>query len=297
MDRLTQEFINYLKYERGFSSHTISAYQSDLRKLREWLWPGLTGDAPWAEVEQRQLLIFLAEQLEAGVQHSTAARNLSTIKGFYSYLLVEGLVNYDPSTELETPKVKRHLPQILSWDEINRLMEAVDSDAALGLRDRAMLELMYATGIRVSECINLQLGDIQLGPGFLRCLGKGGRERVVPVNRIALDCTHSYLERGRPNLLKKSSSKHIFLNAQGRPLTRQGFFFILQKYGDKAGINKHLSPHTLRHSFATHLLENGADLRVVQELLGHVDISTTQIYTQVSVLRMREVYEKSHPRA
>ncbi|MDO4540147.1 MAG: site-specific tyrosine recombinase XerD [Syntrophomonadaceae bacterium] len=297
MDRLTQDFLRYLKYEKGFSPNTVQAYRNDVQKLREWLWPGLKGDAPWAEVEKNQLLQFIAEQLDAGAKQTTVARNMSAIKSFYAFLMQEGEVVKDPSTELETPKIRRPLPKVLSLDEINRLMDAVDVSTPRGMRDRAMLEIMYGSGVRVSELLSLQMGDLQMAAGFLRCMGKGGKERIVPVNKLALDCTREYLEFGRPSLLKQGNSRYIFLNARGSQLTRQGFLGILKQYGEKAEIEKQFSPHTLRHSFATHLLENGADLRIVQELLGHVDISTTQIYTHVSQWRLQEVYRESHPRA
>ena len=243
------------------------------------------------------IVAFLAWQVNSGAEHSTIARSLSSIKTFYKYLVLDGLVAANPAGDLETPKIRRKLPRVLSVDEVDRLMEAPKVTLPLGIRDRAMLELMYGTGVRVSELLSLQLDDINFTAGFLRCLGKGRKERIIPVNQTASDWVQRYLARSRNLLSKSSQERALFLNARGKRMSRQGFFKILNAYAKAAEIDKEVTPHTLRHSFATHLLENGADLRAVQEMLGHSDISTTQIYTHLTRSRLREVYQQYHPRA
>jgi integrase/recombinase XerD len=209
----------------------------------------------------------------------------------------EEYIELNPTSDLETPKIRRKLPQVLSIEEVDKLMQQPDLLLPLGLRDRAMLELMYGTGVRVSELLALQLEDLNIMAGFLRCMGKGRKERIVPVNQTAINWVERYLAKSRNHLLRRNQERSLFLNAHGGKLSRQGFFKILAQYAEKSGIKKEITPHMLRHSFATHLLENGADLRAVQEMLGHADISTTQIYTHLSKSRLREVYHQCHPRA
>jgi integrase/recombinase XerD len=235
--------------------------------------------------------------LDAGVSTATLARSLSSIKTFVKFLLMEDKLETNPVSDLETPRVKRALPRVLTIDEVDRLMQQPDVLSHLGLRDRAMLELMYGTGIRVSELLTLQKEDLNMAAGFLRCMGKGMKERIVPVNRISIEWVQRYLVRSRNYLAVHHLERTLFVNARGNKLSRQGYFKILRRYADQAGIKKEVTPHTLRHSFATHMLENGADLRAVQEMLGHSDISTTQIYTHLTQSRLREVYKLYFPRA
>lgn len=296
MERYKELFIEYLTYEKGLSPNSVAAYRRDLEKFYAFL--GKKGSFNRLEdIGRDDILEFLGWQLDNGLAHASVARSLSCLKTFYKFLQLEGYIEKNPTTNLENPKIKRKLPSVLSVEEINKLMQQPNVLTPLGIRDRAMLELMYGTGIRVSELLSLKLDDINMTAGFLRCMGKGSRERIVPVNRTALEWVQRYLARARNFLIKNHLEKALFVNANGRRMSRQGFFKILSRYADKAGIKKEVTPHTLRHSFATHLLENGADLRVVQELLGHADISTTQIYTHLTTSRLREIYNRCHPRA
>ncbi len=289
-------FIEYLDYEKGLSSNSREAYRRDLNKLQAFLVSsGRRVDS--AQLSKQDIMAFLTWQLDKGAAHSTIARSLSSIKGFFKFLIIEGVVTHNAALDLENPRIKRHLPRVLTVAEVDRLMETPQVSLPRGLRDRAMLELMYGTGIRVSEMLALEVTDINLTAGFLRCLGKGRKERIVPVNGSALRWVDRYLSHGRPLLIKKNAQRTLFLNARGNAMTRQGFFKILGAYAQKAELDKDITPHTLRHSFATHLLENGADLRTVQEMLGHADISTTQIYTHLTRSRLLEVYQLYHPRA
>ncbi|MDD4802688.1 MAG: site-specific tyrosine recombinase XerD [Syntrophomonas sp.] len=297
MDKYITAFIDFIRYEKGLSANTQAAYQRDLQKFVGYLNSECCQVSRWEDVKKKDILNYLSAEMDAGVANSSLARSFSSIKGLYKFLAGEGLVALNPTTDLETPKIRRKLPQILSIEEVDKLMEQPDVLLPLGLRDRAMLELMYGTGIRVSELLALQIDDINMMAGFLRCLGKGRKERIIPVNHTAINWVERYLARSRSLLLRRSQERTLFLNAHGRRLSRQGYFKILAQYGEKSGIKKEITPHTLRHSFATHLLENGADLRAVQEMLGHADISTTQIYTHLSKSRLREVYHQCHPRA
>lgn len=296
MEKYKDLFIEYLTYEKGLSSNSVAAYRRDLEKFYAFLdKKGLLNKME--AVGRDDILEFLGWQLDNGLAHTSVARSLSCLKSFYKFLQMEGYIEKNPTTNLETPRIKRKLPSVLSVDEINQLMQQPDVLTLLGIRDRAMLELMYGTGVRVSELLALKLDDINMTAGFLRCLGKGSKERIVPVNKTALDWVQRYLVKARNFLIKNHLEKSLFVNANGKRMSRQGFFKILSRYAEKAGIRKEVTPHTLRHSFATHLLENGADLRVVQELLGHADISTTQIYTHLTTSRLREIYNRCHPRA
>lgn len=291
-----KEFLDYTQYEKGLSANTRAAYQRDLNKFLLYLQEKLQL-TNWEEVKKNHIIGYLAWEMDQKAAAASVARSFSSIKGFYKFLVVEEYIALNPTTDLETPKIKRKLPKVLTIEEVDKLMQQPDVMLPLGMRDRAMLELMYGTGTRVSELLDLQIDDINIWAGFLRCLGKGNKERIIPVNQTSILWVERYLARGRPMLVKKHTGRTLFLNAHGRPLTRQGFFKILFVYGEKAELNKDLTPHILRHSFATHLLENGADLRAVQEMLGHADISTTQIYTHLTKSRLREVYHKFHPRA
>jgi integrase/recombinase XerD len=234
----------------------------------------------------------LADELEGGAAQSSIARSLSSVKTFYKFLVNEGYMEINPTLDLETPKVNRKIPQVLTVREVDALMEAPKVTLLLGLRDRAMLELMYGTGIRVSECLNVKVEDLNTTAGFLRCMGKGKKERIVPVNQTAIDWVMRYLSRSRNQIVKSPLERTLFLNAHGKKMSRQGFYKILCEYAKKAEIDKEISPHTLRHSFATHLMENGADLRAVQEMLGHADINTTMdIYTHILPSQSRQALE------
>lgn len=296
MKRYFTSFIDYLYFEKGLSQNTLAAYRRDLEKLNQYFRDrGMETDPD--RVSKQAIMGFLADLLDSGLHQSTVARCLSSLKTFYKYLILEGMAQNNPTVDLETPKIKRRLPQVLSIEEVDRLISQPPVNRPLGLRDRAMLEMMYGTGIRVSELLGLQIEDLNTTAGFLRCMGKGRKERIIPVNHSSIDWTLRYISRTRSQLVKNQNERTLFLNARGRPLSRQGFFKILAAYTESAGIHKTVTPHTLRHSFATHLLENGADLRAVQEMLGHADISTTQIYTHLTQSRLREVFQQYHPRA
>jgi integrase/recombinase XerD len=231
-----------------------------------------------------------------GLSARSVARNISTIKTFFRFLAAEGKIKSSPARLLETPRIARRLPKILNQGEVERLISQPDSSNAMGQRDRAMLEVLYATGLRVSELVGLKVLGVNLEAGYVRTLGKGSKERAVPIGEKAIRAVKEYLANGRIQLAKRTNSAYLFLNSRGYPLTRQGFWKIIKKYGKEAAINKTITPHGIRHSFASHLLEAGADLRSVQVMLGHADIATTQIYTHVTRERLKEVHEKCHPR-
>lgn len=296
MEQYLQAFLEYIQYEKGLSNHTREAYRRDLIQFALFLRSRRRPEQP-QDISKQDIISFLAEQLDRGISQATAARRLSSLKTFYKFLILEGHCHHNPTVDLETPKIKRKLPAVLTIEEVDKLLEQPRVILPLGLRDRAMLELMYGTGVRVSELLSLKIEDINLTAGFLRCLGKGRKERIIPVNQASIAWVQRYLARGRSQLIRTSGERTLFLNAHGRSLSRQGFFKILQNYAEQAELTKEVTPHTLRHSFATHLLENGADLRSVQEMLGHADISTTQIYTHLTRSRLREVYKLYHPRA
>lgn len=297
MNKSVLAFMDYLAFEKGLTNNTQVAYKRDLEKFLFYLDEQRQTIKIWADVNKKEIIGFLAWEMDEGATHATVARSLSGIKSFYKFMVMENYLIINPTTDLETPKIKRKIPQVLSIEEVDKLLEQCNVMLPLGLRDRAMLELMYGTGLRVSELLSLQIDDINFTAGFLRCLGKGRKERIIPVNNSSIMWVERYLGRTRNTLLRGQLERNLFLNAHGRPLTRQGFFKLLGQYADKSGIQKEITPHTLRHSFATHLLENGADLRAVQEMLGHADISTTQIYTHVTKIHLREVYQQCHPRA
>jgi integrase/recombinase XerD len=296
MQREIQDFMDYLNLEKGLSANTAQAYRRDLEKLtRFYLARELALPAPEA-ITKGELQDFMYWQQENGAGTGTVARSLSTLRAFFKYLRIEQKIDRDPTALLETPPVRRKLPQVLTVAEVDHLMEQPEVLKPLGLRDRAMLELMYGSGLRVSELLALKVEDINLYEGYLICLGKGSKERIVPINDTSAEWVRRYLRTVRLRLVRRLAEELLFLNHRGWQMTRQGFFKILRSYAQHAGIGRDLSPHCLRHSFATHLLENGADLRSVQELLGHADITTTQIYTQLSNVHLRSVYSACHPR-
>jgi integrase/recombinase XerD len=300
---IIERFIDHLWMENGLSENTLSAYRNDLSGFALWLKE--TGKL-LTTVSPAIIQNFLAFNYDIQQKRRSVARLLSTLRRFYLYLLRENQISDDPTRLLESPKGERSLPLSLNEKQIDDLLAAPDITGDLGLRDRAMLEVLYATGLRVSELINLQTSQISLQQGVMRVIGKGNKERLVPVGEVALDWLMQYYQQARPRLLLKpdkhrkdlSQCSDVFVTRRGRAMTRQAFWYRVKRYALLAGINAdHLSPHTLRHAFATHLLNNGADLRVVQMLLGHSDISTTQIYTHVADQRMRELYQLHHPRA
>jgi len=295
VDLALDAFMQYVSVERALADNTLSSYQRDLASYIAFLTQ--RGVTELGQTDRTTILLFLQELRKKGRATATITRNLASLRAFYSFLTRERWIEIDPALHLETPKPERRLPQVLSTDEVDRLLASPDSHSPMGLRDRAMLELLYATGIRVSELVSLNLGDVNLIAAFLQCYGKGAKERIIPIGQMARRAVEDYLGRARHSLLREEREPALFVNHLGDRLTRQGFWKIIKKYARTAGIVHHLTPHTMRHSFATHLLDNGADLRAVQEMLGHADISTTQIYTHVSRTRLQDVYARSHPRA
>lgn len=295
MDGYVNEFINYLAVERGLAQNTLESYGRDLRQFQSYLHTSQIDIVK--DSSRNTILSYLNSLQNKGRAVSTISRNLAAIKSFYQYLVRERYLEKDPAANLESPKLEKKLPKILSIAEVEELLRQPNTFTPTGLRDKAMLELLYATGIRVSELISLNISDINLDMGYIKCYGKGAKERIVPLGSIAAKCVQDYVNKGRPKLVRTYDEPALFVNHHGNRLTRQGFWKIIKRYAREANIMKEITPHTLRHSFATHLLENGADLRSVQEMLGHADISTTQIYTHVTKNRLKEVYDKTHPRA
>jgi integrase/recombinase XerD len=291
------DFIHYLIVEKGLAKNTIISYERDLKSYIHYL-NSVESILLLNDVQRIHIVHFLGFLKEQGKSSKTVARHIASLRAFHQFLLRDKVTDHDPSVHIETPKMERSLPKVLNMQEVEILLDSPKQNDHFGVRDKAMLELLYATGIRVSELIGLDLGDVHLTMGFVRCIGKGNKERIIPIGKTASNALQYYLDHGRPSFVnKKQREEALFLNHHGLRLTRQGFWKILKKLAAEAGIQKELTPHTLRHSFATHLLENGADLRSVQEMLGHADISTTQIYTHVSKTRLKDVYSKFHPRA
>lgn len=295
MDNYVEDYIHYLAVERGLSTNTLAAYERDLGDWLDYLED--QGIDSLLDVDYRLLISYMHFKRTKGFKTATVARHLSSIRSFFSYLHQENIIQADPAQLLETPKPDRRLPKVISLEEVERLLAAPDTSNSFGIRDKAMLELLYATGIRVSELISLNVADFNIHSSFVRCFGKGAKERIVPVGNYARIALEKYLLHIRPVIVKELQEHALFVNHSGMRLTRQGFWKIIKKYARVAGIRTPLSPHTLRHSFATHLLENGADLRSVQEMLGHADIGTTQIYTHVTKTHLQKTYQNSHPRA
>jgi len=287
-------FDDYLTLEQGASGRTIEAYGRDVQRLVDYV--RTRGASLPADITSKLLREFVFHLKDVGLSPSSIRRNISAVRTYFRFLLAEGAVTRDPSERLETPKRWRSLPDVLSVDEVSRLLAAPTLDDPLAFRDRAMLELAYGAGLRVSEWITIGVRDLLLEDKLVRVFGKGSKERLVPIGRSAIGAIATYTRELRPRLEKGSGKGILFLNARGEPLTRMGAWKILRRYVERARIEKHVSPHTLRHSFATHLLEGGADLRAVQEMLGHADISTTQIYTHVDREYLRQVHKQYHPR-
>ena len=291
-DLLADQFINHLRVERGLADNTIQSYSRDLIRFFRFL---KQKNISPLFVTRDHITEYMGS-LRNNLSSRSAARNLSALKMFFRFLISDGKIKESPARLLETMKLPRRLPEILSRDEVDLLLSQPDISTSIGQRDKAMLELLYATGLRVSELVGLNVMNINLEAGYVRTVGKGSKERMIPIGEKAVEAVTYYISNGRPELLKKGSSLSLFLNSRGMPITRQGFWKIIKKYGIIAGIKKKITPHRLRHSFASHLLEGGADLRSVQIMLGHADISTTQIYTHITRERLKQIHDKYHPR-
>lgn len=291
---LIDRFLDVFWSERGVSRNTLASYERDLRLLCHWL----NGrDIQLESASRGDLLEYLAIRVREGAKSTTTARLLSSLRRFYRWQIRENLRKDDPTAQIEAPKQGRKLPGTLSEEEVDGLLQAPDTSEPLGLRDRAMLELLYATGLRVSELVGIRLGELSLANGVIRITGKGNKERLVPMGEEALDWIQAYLRDARPALMQgKELDEAVFVTNRGKGMSRQMFWVLIQRYAVEAGIVRSISPHTLRHAFATHLLNHGADLRVVQMLLGHSDLSTTQIYTHVAQARLQDLHRKHHPR-
>ncbi len=302
LDRI-EAFLHYLSAERGSSKNTIDAYRSDLKGFVQYLETRGANGNPGAEALSRDAVIgYIADLNARQYAKATVARKVAAVKSFSAFLLDHGDLTTNPTAEIDSPRAPKPVPKPMSTEEVDRLLqEPRKHETAEAVRDVAMLELMYATGMRVTELVSLNMDSLHLEVGetssWVRCLGKGGKERTIPVHQQAIDAITGYLEEGRPALLKNRPQTALFVNRRGERLTRQGFWLILKSYAKSAGIDSHVTPHTLRHSFATHLLRGGASVRDVQELLGHANVSTTQVYTQLADEHLREVYQNVHPRA
>ena len=299
MSKLTQTeyinpFIDHLWLEDGLAQNTLDSYRTDIQLFNDWLAKQVITLNQVEEAHVQQYLAFKFTHQQASA--SSVYRLISCLRRFYSYLLLQGEITEDPTLRIQSPKLAKPLPNSLSETEVESLLNAPDTEASLGLRDRAMLELLYACGLRVSELVNMTHNEVSLQDGVIRITGKGNKTRLVPMGEHASDWLSQYLNQSRPTLIKERLSDALFVTNRGAGMTRQAFWYVIKRYAKQAGIVKPLSPHVLRHAFATHLLNHGADLRVVQLLLGHSDISTTQIYTHVAKARLKQLHEKHHPR-
>jgi integrase/recombinase XerD len=292
-EEIVDRFLDAIWMERGLSQNTLGAYRADLMTLcRELAKAGKTVDA----ATKSDLLDFIAQRVESGAKPRSTARQLSSFRRFFRYIVREGLRSNDPTVDIEMPRIGRTLPKTLSEDEVDALLNAPNTDEPLGHRDRAMLELLYATGLRVTELINLRQSQINFNQGVLRIVGKGDRERLIPIGDESQRWLKDFMNGPRMEILLERQTDYLFPTRRGNRMTRQAFWHIIKRYADKAGVRKKMSPHSLRHAFATHLLNHGADLRVVQMLLGHSDLSTTQIYTHVARERLKDLHAEHHPR-
>ncbi len=291
-----EAFLQFLELEKGYSGNTLAAYRNDLEQFAQAM--EAEGISSWEQVNQDVIIDYIMSLREREYASSTVARKIAALKSFFHFLAAEEIISDDPTLNLDSPKVKKRLPVTLSYEEVERLLEAPKGSSPKAIRDKALLELLYATGMRVTELVSLDLEDINLASGTVRVTqGKGSKERIIPIHSRAVEALREYLAKARRMLLKSPDERALFLNHRGERLTRQGLWLIIKQYVREAGIKTEVTPHTLRHSFATHLLNGKADLRHVQELLGHANISTTQIYTHISSERLREIYDESHPRA
>lgn len=291
--QLLDQFLDGIWLESGLSANTLAAYRTDLLAFQIWLAKkGLTLE----QVTRADLLAYLAANVRAGLSPRSSARHLSTLRRFYRYLLIQGRTKVDPTADVRSPVIGRPLPKNISEQGVEKLLSTPPRDTALGSRDRAMLETMYASGLRVSELVGLTLNELDLTTGLVRVVGKGGRERIVPLGEEASESLREYLGQARSDILKAQLTDAVFVTRRGGPMTRQAFWQLIKRYAQQAGIGAEFSPHSLRHAFATHLLNHGADLRTVQMLLGHTDLSTTQIYTHVARARLQSLHGTHHPR-
>jgi integrase/recombinase XerD len=297
MDDLLKKFMRFLLEEKRVAANTLLSYERDLKNYLRYL-INVEAIENINQVQRVHIVHFLIFLKEQGKSAKTLARHIASIRAFHQFLLRDQATSQDPSILIETPRSERSIPKVLSIEEVEKLLDLPHAQGHFGLRDKAMLELLYATGIRVSELIQIDIEHVNLTMGFISVIGKSNKERIIPIGKTAAEALTRYLEHGRLNFIKQNRPDDaLFLNHQGKRLTRQGFWKILKKLAKEAGIENELTPHILRHSFATHLLENGADLKAVQEMLGHADISTTQIYTHITKTRLKDVYSKFHPRA
>ena len=291
------EFLNHLMIEKGSSGNTIQAYRNDLYQLEDYLKNNRDFDDP-NDLDSTTLSNFVLTLQEKSYTRSTIARKIASIKSFLTFLVREGILHQNPSDNLSAPKIGRTLPTPISEEEINRLLDSAGAGHSLeSLRDKAMLEILYATGMRVSEMVSLDQNDINLSEGYVKCMGKGAKERLIPIHDSANQAITDYIDTARPNLIGNPREPALFVNQRGERLTRQGLWLILKDHAQRAGLQSPVTPHTLRHSFATHMLQGGASLRQVQEFLGHSSIASTQIYTQLTDTHLRSEFEKAHPRA
>ena len=291
--RLVENFLDFLQKDKKLSDNTLQSYNRDIKLYCNYL--EANGLDP-IKTDEADLNTYLKSLKDNGRAVSTVSRNLASLRSFYQFLYRSKVISEDPTVNLESPKIERKLPKVLSSEQVELLLEQPKCVDLKGYRDKAMLELVYATGIRVTELISLNFSDINLESGYIRCAGKN-KERIIPIGSLAVDALKDYIEKSRSILIKDDGSQALFVNVNGHRLTRQGFWKIIKQYKEQANIDVDITPHTLRHSFAVHLLENGAELRAIQEMLGHSDISSTQVYAQIEQNRIKDVYMKSHPRA
>ena len=292
-EALIDQFLDWIWLESGLSQHTITAYRTDLKLYSRWL---ANRNTTLGKASRADLLAYLSFRMQQGIQSRTVARFLSTMKRYYQFAIAQKWITTSPVKDVVMPKTMRHLPKVISEQEVEKLLEAADTRSNYGLRDRAMLETLYATGLRVSELVNLSLSEINLQAGIVRVTGKGNKQRLVPMGEEAITWLEQYLNLARPELLRKQITDAVFLSSRGTAMSRQAFWQIIKKYASLIGLKSDLSPHTLRHAFATHLINHGADLRTTQMLLGHSDLSTTQIYTHVAKERLKSLHARHHPR-
>ncbi|MGI8163183.1 site-specific tyrosine recombinase XerD [Staphylococcus haemolyticus] len=295
METIIEEYLKFIQIEKGLSENTIGAYRRDSKKYQLYMQEQKIAHIDF--IDRQTIQECLGSLIDQGASAKSIARFISTIRSFHQFALREKYAAKDPTVLIETPKYEKKLPDVLDVEEVIQLLETPDLTKNNGYRDRTILELLYATGMRVTELIQIEIDDVNLIMGFVKVFGKGNKERIIPLGDTVIEYLDTYINNVRSQLLKKTVTNVLFLNLHGRPLTRQGIWKLIKQYGLRANINKTLTPHTLRHSFATHLLENGADLRAVQEMLGHSDISTTQLYTHVSQTQIRQMYNQFHPRA
>ena len=295
METIIEEYLKFIQIEKGLSENTIGAYRRDLKKYQLYMQEQKIAHIDF--IDRQTIQECLGSLIDQGASAKSIARFISTIRSFHQFALREKYAAKDPTVLIETPKYEKKLPDVLDVEEVIQLLETPDLTKNNGYRDRTILELLYATGMRVTELIQIEIDDVNLIMGFVKVFGKGNKERIIPLGDTVIEYLDTYINNVRSQLIKKTVTNVLFLNLHGRPLTRQGIWKLIKQYGLRANINKTLTPHTLRHSFATHLLENGADLRAVQEMLGHSDISTTQLYTHVSKTQIRQMYNQFHPRA